>query len=109
MILATFQSFGINPVTGTEDNSALRINRVALREEAQLIPIPQDAGNKSKLFTDSPSSLPLLSQQPACRRAVIPGGDVQPLALPLLGKRPRGVSPCESRDADPVSRTGPTS
>lgn len=65
IILATFQDFGINPVTGVEDKSAPHINRVGLWEEAQLIPNPHHEGN-SKLFTDSPSSLPLLSQQRAC-------------------------------------------
>lgn len=38
IILATFQSFGINPVTGMEDKSVLCIQRVGLWEQAQLIP-----------------------------------------------------------------------
>lgn len=60
IILAMFQSFGINPVTGMEDKSVLRIQRVGLWEQAQLIPIPWHVGTRVNCL-QFPASV--LSQQ----------------------------------------------
>lgn len=104
IILAAFQSFGVNAVTCTEDKSAPRINRGGLWEGAQLIPIPRQAGSGEHPSQTAFIPAAVLSQQRACRWDVTsPRGLTAPAAPgPALPGTQR-----ESSRADPESWAAP--